>query len=144
MNNEEKILKILDAIQTDIGGLKEGQKSLEAGQTAMQADISGLKEGQKNLEVGQAAMQADIGLIKTQLHEHSAILGALQHSSEVRKADMDNLIYPVVSLSGEMKSFRTATNERFNIIEERLDAHDVQIRFLHETKADKRRVRKTK
>jgi chromosome segregation ATPase len=61
MNNEEKILSILEIMQADISGLQEGQASMQAdisalkeGQASMQADISALQEGQANLEEGLA------------------------------------------------------------------------------------------
>lgn len=53
MSNEEKILAILEKMQGDIAGLKDGQAQ-------MQGDIAGLKNGQ-------AQMQEDIAIIKLRL-----------------------------------------------------------------------------
>lgn len=38
--------------------------------------------------------------IQTQLKEHGAILGALQHASEVYKAGIDNFTHQVSAASG--------------------------------------------
>ncbi len=53
MNNEEKILAILEKMQGDISGLKE--------------DVSGLKEDVSGLKEGQARLEADVSGIKVRL-----------------------------------------------------------------------------
>jgi len=67
MNNEEKILKILEALSADIAGLKEGQSSMQAdiaglkkGQSSMQSDIASLKTGQEEIKTELRAVWDDI------------------------------------------------------------------------------------
>src|SRR5437764_13220504 len=50
MSTDEKVLKILEDVQADIKGLKQGQKGLEA--------------GQKGLEAGKQALQDDMTAVK--------------------------------------------------------------------------------
>src|SRR5437763_14596322 len=59
MSTDEKVLKILEDVQADIKGLKQGQKGLEAGQ-------KGLEAGQKGLEAGQKALQDDMTAVKAE------------------------------------------------------------------------------
>ncbi|MGZ3947106.1 MAG: hypothetical protein ACXVKK_03255 [Flavisolibacter sp.] len=60
MTNDEKILKVLETMQTDISDLKQIQTRLEVGQErqeknleTLHADASALKAGQTRLEKGQ-------------------------------------------------------------------------------------------
>jgi hypothetical protein len=43
MSTDEKVLKILEDVQADIKGLKQGQQGLEAGQKALQDDMTAVK-----------------------------------------------------------------------------------------------------
>ncbi len=90
MNNEEKILSILEIIQEDVSQLKAGQAKLEAGQAKLEAgqarlegditqlkagqaklegDISQLKAGQAKLEAGQKSIRKDIKDLSYHVHE---------------------------------------------------------------------------
>lgn len=88
MNNEDKILMILEQMQ---GDMKE-----------MQSDI---KE-----------MQSDMKLVKTQLKEHGEMLNSLKVASEFHKADIDNLTYQVINITGELKSEIKETNLKIDAI----------------------------
>ena len=44
MNNEEKILQILEVMQADISGLKQGQAKLEQGQAKLEQKVDTLEE----------------------------------------------------------------------------------------------------
>lgn len=57
MNNEEKIIQLLTAMQEDISGLKEDVSGLKADVSALQADVSSLK-------VRTAHMERDIAELK--------------------------------------------------------------------------------
>jgi outer membrane murein-binding lipoprotein Lpp len=43
MSTDEKVLKILEDVQADMKGLKQGQKGLEAGQQALQDDMTAVR-----------------------------------------------------------------------------------------------------
>ena len=60
MNNEEKILAILENMDKRLGTLEADVSGLKEGQTRLEADVSGLKEGQARLE-------ADVSGIKVRL-----------------------------------------------------------------------------
>ena len=67
MNNEEKILQLLGAMQTDISGMKTDING-------MQTDISGMK--------------TDISILKETQAEHTTALNALlEWADECREAD---------------------------------------------------------
>ncbi len=81
--------------------------------------LTKLEEGQANLEEGQAELKLEVNIIKGQLEENTAILRALEHKTDVHKAEMDNLEGIVKEIRDDQKSF-------FEIIGE----HDVSIRTL--------------
>jgi predicted nucleic acid-binding Zn-ribbon protein len=122
--------KILQQILSKLDSLEKGQANLE--------------KRQANLEKGQVATNEEIRLIHSQLTEHGAILGALQHASEVHKADMDNLTHQVSGVSGEVKTIRkvqTDHTEQLDRIESKVAGHDIKIEVLDRTKANKRKVK---
>ena len=84
MNNEDKILKILEQIQ---GDMKQ-----------IQGDV---KE-----------TQGDMKLVKTQLKEHGEILSSLKVATEFHKSDIDNLTHQIANLSSELKDEIKETNNQ--------------------------------
>lgn len=64
MNNEEKIIQILEIMQQDIKDLKYGQTNLEEGQAELTIGFAGLKAGQARIEAKQTKMEKDIKAIK--------------------------------------------------------------------------------
>jgi len=71
-----------------------------------------------------------LGIMQTQLKEYSAFIGSLQHTSEVHKADMDNLIHQVSAVSGELKALHVETNNNFNRLNERFDSIETDTGYL--------------
>lgn len=69
MNNEEKILTMLEQMQSDISGMKGDI-------FGMKADISGMKGDIASLKQGQIAMQEDIAEIK----EHAEVTRSATNS----------------------------------------------------------------
>lgn len=113
----EKILnKILDKLD-----------SLEKGQAVTNSRLETLEQGQ--------------AITNSRLDEHYQILRALEHASEVHKADIDNLTHQTAGLSGNLKSFRSEVSERFDRIENQIAGHDIRIEVLDKTKANKRKVK---
>ncbi len=78
------------------------------------------------LEDGQAELKLEVNNIKGQLEENTAILRALEHKTDVHKAEMDNLNHRVANLEGIVKEIRDDQKSFFEIIGE----HDVSIRTL--------------
>jgi chromosome segregation ATPase len=99
-NDDEKILKMLEDLQSDIKGLRgeaagiktdvaalrDGQKSLEAGQNALQ-------DGQKALEAGQQALELKVEAIHAyQKQAHDEIMGHVIDIAEVGGHDHKALV----------------------------------------------------
>lgn len=106
MSNDEKVLKMLEAMQAQLGSMQNQ-----------------LNEHDHKFDA-----------IQTQLKEHGVILGALQHDSEVRKADMDYLTHQIAGLSGDLTELRKETAEKLDTLDSsviylanKLTQHDMQL-----------------
>ena len=72
--NEERILQLLEVMQTDISGMK--------------ADIAQLKASQEELKASQEELKASQEEMKEALSEHTVVLNAiLEWADECREAD---------------------------------------------------------
>lgn len=47
--------------------------------------------------------------LETQTSENTQILKALEHNSQVHKAEVDNINYKLAEISGDVKSIKSAT-----------------------------------
>ncbi|MDD3839467.1 MAG: hypothetical protein PHP06_02735 [Clostridia bacterium] len=75
MNNQDKVLSLLEQLQNNISIVQKDIKGLKTSQTEMQEGIKGLKtsqvemqEGIKGLKISQVEMQEDIDDIKSTVH----------------------------------------------------------------------------
>ena len=75
---EKEILQILKAMQNDMSSMKSDMSSMEG----------------------------EISSIKSTLDEHSQILRALEHKTDVISAEQENLKHTVAEVMGEVKSIR--------------------------------------
>ncbi|MBK5240394.1 hypothetical protein [Clostridium sp.] len=66
---------------------------------AMQSDVKSM-QGDMNL------MHGDINSIKTTQNEHTQILRALGHKTDVISAEQENMKHDVAEIKGEVKSMR--------------------------------------
>ena len=69
MNNEEKILSILESVQADVSALKTDVSALKTDVSALKTDVSALKVGQAKLEAGQKSIRKDIRDLSVHVHE---------------------------------------------------------------------------
>ena len=76
MSNEEKILKILESMQSQMNEI--------------QSQTNGL--------------QSEINGLQSQTSENTQILKALEHNSQMHKAEIDKLNHQVAELQGTMKN----------------------------------------
>ena len=83
-NMEEKILGVLQAIQKDIGGMKTDITSIKTDITSMKTDIDIMKSDITD-------MKTDINNIKSTQQEHTQLLRALEHRTDVIKAEQENM-----------------------------------------------------
>ncbi|WP_143151339.1 hypothetical protein [Tepidibacter formicigenes] len=72
----------------------------------MKSDINNMKCDINNMKCDINNMKSDIEAIKIQQDEHTQILKALQHSSEIHKAEIDNLTHKVSKLQGQVSSIQ--------------------------------------
>lgn len=56
------------------------------------------------------AMQTDISSVKTQLNENTQILIALEHSSEINKAEHDKMSNDIAHIKGNFENLRKDLN----------------------------------
>lgn len=88
--------KAIATIQIDVSGLKSDVSILKADVLTLKTDVSGLK--------------SDMTDVKGQLEENTSILRALEHQSQVQKAELSNLIITTARLEGEVKGLRSDIN----------------------------------
>ena len=75
---EKEILQILKELQSDMSSMKSDMSS----------------------------MKSDMSSMKSALDEHSEILRALEHKTDVISAEQENLKHTVAEVMGEVKSIR--------------------------------------
>ena len=76
MSADEKVLKILEDLQADITGLKQGQQGLEAGQQSLEA-------GQRALQDDMTAVKDDVAAVKAETGKIPAIEQRLDHHTKL-------------------------------------------------------------
>ena len=72
----------------------------------MQGDIKSMQGDMKSMQGDMKLMQGDIKSIKTTQVEHTLILRALEHKTDVISAEQENLKHEVAEIKGEVKSIR--------------------------------------
>ncbi|MDR2900205.1 MAG: hypothetical protein LBV20_01615 [Treponema sp.] len=64
MNNESKILTMLETLVEDVGGLKQDVSGLKQDVSGLKQDVSGLKQGQQRLEQDVGGLKHDVSIVK--------------------------------------------------------------------------------
>jgi uncharacterized phage infection (PIP) family protein YhgE len=90
-DTDVNIIKLLQNLQSDISALRDGQKTLEAGQHALEAGQKSLETGQqaleagqKTIETGQQALELKVEAIHAyQKQAHQEIMDSLFESNEI-------------------------------------------------------------
>lgn len=65
-----------------------------------------LKSDMTSVKSDMTSMKSDITSMKSALNEHSEILRALEHKTDVISAEQENLKHTVAEVMGEVKSIR--------------------------------------
>lgn len=135
------ILSRLDSLDNGQRTLQDGQKALQDGQNALQGGQNALQDGQKALEDGQKA-------IWEKLTEHDGILGTLLErtsSVEMRLGNVENRLEGVEKNQARLElrieneviekiralfDDREVQNNRFDIIENKLEGVSLDLRYL--------------
>ncbi|MDH7577149.1 MAG: hypothetical protein QHH75_04810 [Bacillota bacterium] len=103
MNNDEKILKMLESIQNQ---LHEHTKILNQHSHLLDEHTRRFDK----IEIRQSEANS-------RLDEHTQILRALEHASSVHKADIDNLTHAVARIEGDVKEIRNYQNRQGKILD---------------------------
>ena len=114
MNNEERILQILTAMQSDLAGLKEGQESLMQGQERLEQRQEKLEQRQEEMQetlTRVAVTQEGLVLPRLQaLYEgHGAIME--RQAGLAEKNRVEELEDDVAMLKNSVKRMRVEINE---------------------------------
>ena len=88
MNNEERILQILTAMQSDLAGLKEGQESLMQGQERLEQRQEKLEQRQEKLEQRQEKLEQR----QEKLEQRQEKLEQRQEKLEQRQEEMQETL----------------------------------------------------
>ncbi|WDU84532.1 hypothetical protein PWK10_09525 [Caloramator sp. Dgby_cultured_2] len=118
---EEKILKLLENLTEGVNGLREDLREtnrkldrLEERMDKLESRMDKLESRMDKLESRMDKLESEVGLIKEQVKENTEILRALEHASEVHKAEIDKLTYDVAEMAADVKAIR----KDFSLVEE--------------------------
>ncbi|MDR1559397.1 MAG: hypothetical protein LBS84_06815 [Clostridiales bacterium] len=104
MNNEEKILSMLDTLISKVDKLEAGQAALEAGQAALKSGQAALEAGQTALEAGQAEIKTDLKHLHAKIDElkkdDQQILNFALNAEEASTKNHKELLAKFDSISG--------------------------------------------
>ncbi|CCJ34291.1 hypothetical protein CAAU_2207 [Caloramator australicus RC3] len=104
---EEKVLKLLENLTEGVNGLREDLRETNR-------KLDRLEERMDKLESRMDKLESEVGLIKEQVKENTEILRAVEHASEVHKAEIDKLTYDVAEMAADVKAIR----KDFSLVEE--------------------------
>ncbi len=124
MNNEEKILALLEQMSTRQDRTETLLEQLQQGQKA-------LEQGQKALEQGQNAMQADISEMKTSVDNLEGRVAALQKDM----THHNHYVEPLLKSVKEGLDGWQERNRQIDRLEQKVDSHDDRIWALEQLKA---------
>lgn len=120
---EKEILEVLKVMQSDI--------------KTMQSDMKTMKNEQKETNKRLERVENKTDVIEVQVKENTQILKALQHSSQVHKAEIDKFNITLVKESGELKKQIKNVEDRMSSLEETNKSimemygeHEVEIRKI--------------
>ena len=155
MKNEEKILSILEFMQSDIKSLKDGQANLEQGQANLEqgqaltnSRLDTLEQGQAVLQEGLVATNSHLDTLEKGLSATNSRLDTLEESVaklSQSQARMENQLTEHIRGLWDFQSVQTDVNNRvlaaLERIENKIEKHDIQIQALDLTKSNKRKIK---
>jgi predicted nucleic acid-binding Zn-ribbon protein len=92
---------------------------IKAIRQVVKEEVLGIKNEVSGLKEDVSGFKEDVSGIKKQLSENTSILKALEHASQVHKAELDNLNIKVAKLSGN--------EEKIKKLEDNLNHHEHDI-----------------
>lgn len=120
-----KIKEIKDELKDDIKSLRnEFKDDIQSLRDEFKGDIQSLKdEFKSDIQSLKDEFEEKMVAVESRLSEHSEILIALRHASEVQHAKFDNLEIELAKLSGEQK-------EAFRALADMYGQHELEITKL--------------
>ncbi|GCD11091.1 hypothetical protein [Clostridium tagluense] len=110
---DKEILEILKSMQTDIKSMQTDIKSMQTDMKlvktdikSMQTDIKSVQTDIKSVQTDVISIQQDVKSVKTTQEEHTQILRALEHKTDVISAEQENLKHEVAEIKGDVKGIR--------------------------------------
>jgi chromosome segregation ATPase len=119
MNNDDKILNVLEelkagqqTLQADVRTLKDGQKALETGQKVLQTDVASVKDVQQQESKDIAALKSGQEHQGKLLNGITATVGTILEEQQAQRIDIRSLHTEVHETRGEVKGeIRAARDE---------------------------------
>ena len=107
MTNEEfqkLVLEQLSGLRSDITEIKQRQLNTEAWQKNMDVWKENTEAWQKNMEARLSSVEVQLTNVEVRQDEVYQIVKAIEHSNQVRKAELDNHEYKIAKLEGKFKA----------------------------------------
>ncbi|MFT5871369.1 MAG: chromosome segregation ATPase [Clostridium sp.] len=96
---DKEILDILKVMQNDM-------KLMQGDMKSMKGDIKSMQGDMKSMQGDIKSMQSDMISVKITQEEHTQILRALEHKTDVISAQQESLNHEFAEIKGEVKSIR--------------------------------------
>ncbi len=122
MNNEEKILQMLDLIVNEVSGLKGNVCELKDDVSGLKSDVCELKDDVSGLKGDVSELKGDVNLLKNDVSE----LKDGQKNLETRQENLENgqniLVKQVVKLTNDVEGIRQSQVRMENDLTEKIRA----------------------
>lgn len=159
MNNETKILQILETMQSNIAGIQSDISTIRSDITSVQSDIGTMRSDMTSVQSDISTMRTDItsaqsditslkdGQRNLELRLENEAFAPIRILSENvielgnRQASSDESIKFLASTMSTVAHKIDDHTERLERIEEKIESHDIQIEVLDRTKTNKRKAK---
>ena len=102
MQNEERILGLLEHLVQDVSGLKQSVSGLERETAGLKQEMAELKADVSGLKQEMAELKADVSTLKTDVAELKADVSGLKEDVSGLKEDVSGLKEETASLKAQM------------------------------------------
>ena len=111
MNNDEKILAMLESLSEDVKGIKADVNGMKADVNGMKADVNGIKSDVNGMKADFNGIKDDVNGVKATVQENCDMIKAMTHRLETLDAKMDGLQNTTASLK-QMQDFKRNMSEK--------------------------------
>jgi chromosome segregation ATPase len=120
----------LDGVDARLNGIDSRFDEVDARFNGIDSRLDGVDARLGGIDSRLDGVDARLDGIDSRLDEHYQLLRALEHASEVHKADMDNLTHQVARLSQEMNAGFKELTEISKSLVEMYGEHEAEIRTI--------------